>query len=378
MQEKINYVANIRFPTEKAHGLQIAKMCEAFIHSGTDVTLIVPRRKNKVKDDPFKYYDIQTRFKVKKLWTINIVQHTYLGFVFSSLIFGISSYIYLLCQRDKYVIYSMDIDPISFIFLPLLERPIFFDIHGPKRRTWPYKWLMKHISGVITINDFTKNQLVRAFNRLENRIIVFPNGVNLERTFSGRRKDARKHLGLSEDGKIVFYGGSFQDWKGLDTIIKVAQKKKEVKFYFAGGTKNELEDIKGFNVEIPDNINFLGQINISEIPVWSKAADVVLVTGTKRNEYSYKYTSPMKLFVSMNYKTPIVVSRTPAIEQIVTNEEVFFHNPDDEDDLENTISEVMNNKQEAARRAKNAYEKVKEFSWENRAQHAINFFEDKI
>ncbi|MDP7366533.1 MAG: glycosyltransferase family 4 protein [Candidatus Pacebacteria bacterium] len=373
MQEKINYVANIRFPTEKAHGLQIAKMCEAFAGGGADVTLIIPKRRNKIKNNSFEYYDIQTKFKVKKLWTINIAQHTYLGFVFSSLIFGISSYIYLLFQRGKYVIYSMDIDPISFVFLPLLGRPIFFDIHGPKRSTGPYKWLMRHINGVITINDSTKNQLVGAFNRLKDRIIVFPNGVNLERTFSGNRKDARKHLGLNVDGNIIFYGGSFQDWKGLDTIVKVAQRKKEVKFYFAGGTKEELESIKGFDIEIPENINFLGQINISEIPTWSKATDIVLVTGTKRNEYSYKYTSPMKLFVSMNYKTPIVVSRTPAIEQVVNDDDVFFHEPDSADSLSDTIDKVLSNNDEASRRAENAYKKVQEFSWENRAKSAVDF-----
>ena len=107
MQKKINYVVNIRFPTEKAHGLQIAKMCEAFAREGIDVTLIVPKRKNKIKDDPFEYYDIKTKFKVKKLWTIDIAFHTYLGFVVSSLIFGISSYIYLLSQRGKYAIYSI-------------------------------------------------------------------------------------------------------------------------------------------------------------------------------------------------------------------------------------------------------------------------------
>ena len=41
---KIYYVANARMPTEKAHGIQIAKMCEALIEAGAKVELIVPRR----------------------------------------------------------------------------------------------------------------------------------------------------------------------------------------------------------------------------------------------------------------------------------------------------------------------------------------------
>src|SRR3989344_2435673 len=41
---KIYYIANARMPTEKAHGIQIAKMSEALRAAGADVTLVVPRR----------------------------------------------------------------------------------------------------------------------------------------------------------------------------------------------------------------------------------------------------------------------------------------------------------------------------------------------
>jgi len=36
---EILYIANIRLPTEKAHGLQIVQNCEAFADAGVDVTL---------------------------------------------------------------------------------------------------------------------------------------------------------------------------------------------------------------------------------------------------------------------------------------------------------------------------------------------------
>jgi glycosyltransferase involved in cell wall biosynthesis len=81
----------------------------------------------------------------------------------------------------------------------------------------------------------------------------------------------------------------------------------------------------------------------------------------------------MKLFVSMNYKTPIVVSRTPAIEQVVNDDDVFFHEPDSADSLSDTIDKVLSNNDEASRRAENAYKKVQEFSWENRAKSAVDF-----
>ena len=53
---KLYYIANARIPTEKAHGVQIMKMCEAFVDAGHEVKLIVPKRKNPIQEDPFAYY----------------------------------------------------------------------------------------------------------------------------------------------------------------------------------------------------------------------------------------------------------------------------------------------------------------------------------
>ena len=63
---KLSYVADIRLPTEKAHGAQIMKTCEAFSLNGIDTELIIPWRFNRLKDDPFRYYNIRTKFKITK------------------------------------------------------------------------------------------------------------------------------------------------------------------------------------------------------------------------------------------------------------------------------------------------------------------------
>ena len=65
---RITYITNQRMPTEKAYGVQVSKMCEAFAYSGVSVILLVPFRKNKIKEAPFEYYDIKENFKFKKIW----------------------------------------------------------------------------------------------------------------------------------------------------------------------------------------------------------------------------------------------------------------------------------------------------------------------
>src|SRR4051812_2503231 len=73
---KILYLANIRLPTEKAHGLQIMHMCEAFACIGADLTLLVPRRHNTAEmaiiRDIYAYYGVNRNFAVQRLSCLDI------------------------------------------------------------------------------------------------------------------------------------------------------------------------------------------------------------------------------------------------------------------------------------------------------------------
>jgi len=70
---KLLYIANVRIPTEKAHGLQIMMMCENFSLAGASVELIIPSRINKdLKNiDPFVFYDVKSDFKIKKIRSLD-------------------------------------------------------------------------------------------------------------------------------------------------------------------------------------------------------------------------------------------------------------------------------------------------------------------
>ena len=60
---KILYLAQIRLPTEKAHGIQIMKTCEAFAEQGAEVVLVVPSHRGDIRQDPFEYYRVKRNFK---------------------------------------------------------------------------------------------------------------------------------------------------------------------------------------------------------------------------------------------------------------------------------------------------------------------------
>ena len=62
---KIVYLHSGRLPTEKAHGYQIMKMCEAFVSLGHEVLLLTAHRETLPgENDPFQYYGIRKIFSV--------------------------------------------------------------------------------------------------------------------------------------------------------------------------------------------------------------------------------------------------------------------------------------------------------------------------
>ena len=63
---KLLYIADIRLPTEKAHGAQIMKTCEAFSLNGIDTELIIPWRFNYLKDDPLSIIIFAQNLKSQK------------------------------------------------------------------------------------------------------------------------------------------------------------------------------------------------------------------------------------------------------------------------------------------------------------------------
>ena len=79
---KLLYIANIRIPTEKAHGLQIVQNCEAFADAGADVTLWVARRVNtpELRDthDIWSHYGVKQNFGLRRIPCLDLY-HLYRG-----------------------------------------------------------------------------------------------------------------------------------------------------------------------------------------------------------------------------------------------------------------------------------------------------------
>lgn len=368
-------------PTEKAHGIQLAKMCEAFVEQGIDLELIVPDRATltgTIKD----FYGLQMPIAVRKLPVIDWYGASRIGFFIGSLSFAFGYFLYLVSKRirgETFIIYTTDIDQFSFFLIPFIGVPYFAEIHDAKPKRLAFVLLFRFARGIITINSIIKKELSEVFHIAPKYIIMHPNGIDLSMFGSLPLKtEARDTLGVPQDKVIVLYVGKFYGWKGLDVAIEAARiTGEDMDFYFIGGTKDELIQSSGIK-DIPPSVQCMGHRQFTEIPMWLACADFCLVLGTKRNDYSYLHTSPMKFFEYMASNRPIIASRTPANTEIVSEQETLMYEPDNAKDLAAKIHYALGHRDEMRERALRARRKVEDFSWEKRSGGIIRFINSTL
>lgn len=371
---RVYYIANFRMPSEKAHGIQVAKMCEAFIEAGADLTLIVPRRKTDTRSLR-EFYGLRVDVPKQVLFAFDWYTKGRVLYYISSFSFMVSSFFFLWGKRHENgsVIYTIDADNWSYTHLPLISLPCFSEMHGSKPRTLVNKFFFRNFSGAIAINRLIKESLHNRFGIASRRITVEHDAVDITHFVPISRALARERLGLPHDQKLILYVGRILAWKGIDILPDTARAVGDaVNLGIVGGTREQFEKITAI-ADIPDNIIFYGGKDFAEIPVWIAAADAVLMTGTARHETSYRWTSPMKAFEYMACGAAIIAADTPAVREIVSESNAYLYKPDDADSLAREIRNVLENPQEAKRRGEAALEASKSCSWRDRAERVLQF-----
>lgn len=356
------YLANIRYPTEKAHGLQIAKMCEAFAINGVDVTLCVSDRET-LKEDPFTYYSVERNFEVAKLSSFDFVEYGPIGFILYTFSFYLS-FLKSSFRKSADIIYVRD--PYLAYFLSFSNTPYVWEIHqyfgGYKTRR-----ALKNAESIVFISNGLREYYKK--HKLEHKSsIVAPDGVD-EDQFDVResQEESRERFNLPVNARLVLYTGHLYPWKGVDTLAQASQYLEDTIVVLVGGTDDDIVSFRRKYEEVP-NILLLGRYPYKDMKYIANAADVLVIPNSAKERISREFTSPLKLFNYMASGKPIVASGLPSVREIVSEKEVFFAEADNPESFAQKIKHVLSNTSEAERRGKQAKEKAREYTWSQRAR----------
>jgi glycosyltransferase involved in cell wall biosynthesis len=365
-----------RFPSEKAAALFAAENARSLAEYFS-VTILAPRRLDR-KGNAYEAYDLPPSVRVEYLPTIDLFAVPVLSriaFDLSLMVFTISCAWYLAIKGRKAWVISTDL--LLGLVTAFTGSKLMFEVHDyPEHRKNWYMLLFQRAHLVIATNTWKQEALQKDFPQAREVIIMERNGVEIGTFGKKNKQEARQSLSRSATVPMIVYTGHLYAWKGVATLLQVAQQLPACDFYFVGGTPDAVEDHRK-RYEGHKNIHFLGHVPHEQIPDWQSAADILVLPNTAREEISARYTSPMKLFEYMASERPIVASRLPSITEIIDENTAYLFEPDNADSLKACIQKVLDEPHIAADRAGRARTTVKEFSWTARTKRLVTRMQDK-
>lgn len=182
----------------------------------------------------------------------------------------------------------------------------------------PYKFLGRKIfekaDKIICVSNYEKNLVMDNFRVEEEKILVLPNGLNLEEFKDLENARARKR----KDGKIVLYVGRLEKYKGIQYMIKALSKLDDdaiLEIVGVGSYKNALIRLTN-RLGVRNRVKFYQ--NLRRKQLLQKYADAdVFVMLSKREAYGISVAD------ALASGTPCIVTNASALTEWVDGKNCF-------------------------------------------------------
>jgi glycosyltransferase involved in cell wall biosynthesis len=245
----------------------------------------------------------------------------------------------------------------------------------PNSKTALFCFFLKKTSGIITNSQGTRDAYV---SHGFPHVTVIQNGVDIEKfALDDSSHEARRARDLPLHVPLVMYVGSFARWKGVATVIAAWKRVKEghpdAQLVLIGGT---VEALKKFP-ECTDDILSARVIvrahqSSALIPLYLRAADILLLPNEPVSEEAIRFTSPIKLFEYMASGRPIIASNLPSMREILNDTNAVLFTAGDAKELSSAILSLLADNRKKESCARSARADVEEFSWTNRAKRIMD------
>jgi glycosyltransferase involved in cell wall biosynthesis len=389
---RVLYFADIRFPLERANGIQTMETCHALAARGHEVHLVVKHDTRSPARDPFEFYGLpaNTRLVVERAnapaGAGTIARVGYLSFAFGRT-FG---------KRRAEIVMTRDLGVASaLLHLPHPRRPrLVYESHGyaPEvagalpdlvataqpasasklaRLERREQLVWRRAEGYAAITRSLRDQLLKRFGtRLH--LAVVPDGV---------RSPSSAPTPLPA-GPLVAYAGHLYAWKGVDVLLDMLAQLPGTKGLIVGGHEAEPDlgrlRTRAADIGLADRVTFTGLVEPPQVASYLARA-TILVLPNPRSAISTNFTSPLKLFEYMAAGRPIVASDLPSVREVLSHgENALLVPPGDAAALAGAVRRLMTDRVLSERLAAAAFAQVAKFTWARRAERLERLFREVL
>lgn len=387
---RITYFADIRFPLERANGIQTMETCAALTERGHVVELVVRPDTRAPARNPFDYYGIAGTDRLR-------IQRVPAGGppVARRFAYLAAAAARALRQPGADVLMTRDLGVASMLLrLPARARPpVVYESHGytpevaaalpellstavppgarklgrlaaREARVW-------HLAeGYVTITAALAQDLAARLGPRRS-VAVVPDGARLTRRLTDAEFDP-------PDGRIVGYSGHLYAWKGVDILLQALALVPHARGLIIGGHAEEqdLGRVKALAAKLglAERVTFTGLVPPGEVAARLRGA-AVLALPNPASAISTRFTSPLKLFEYMASGRAIVASDLPSIREVLHNEQnALLVLPGNAAALAAGISRLLDDRSLSSRLARAASEAMPQYSWSRRAERLEALF----
>ena len=367
---KLVYISYSRIPSHTANSIHVMKMCQGFIRNGHDLTLFSPDFRNlEMGDvDPFSFYGVQEKFKLKKIKYFSIKGNSH--------IYGLTVGVAAKIKRPD-LVYGRFL--YGCFWSALMGFPVIYESHSPvSDQGWVAEVIFRKLirtrslKRLVVISHASKQHYLQEYHIPEHMILVAHDAAD-------KPSNVISNIGPKNNRLKVGYIGNLYTGKGADLIIELAKTCSFADFVVIGGQKEEvafyMQKSKGIN-----NLHFIGFRPPAETELLRASFDVLLGPFQKKVAPSgnkgdiSKWMSPLKIFEYMSAKKLIIVSDLPVLREVLNESNALLVEVDNINAWVSALIKAQDS-QLRERLATKAYDDfLGRFTWEARAKNVLEGF----
>ncbi|RLF06421.1 MAG: hypothetical protein DRK00_01640 [Thermoprotei archaeon] len=246
--------------------------------------------------------------------------------------------------------------PASVALKHLLKAPLIVTIHATEygrsrgsivtplqRQIHYWEWRVCYEAWrVLVCSEWMKREVAAAFSLPEDKLLVLPNGINVEELDKHRPLEGERSRYALPWEKIVFFAGRHVYEKGVDVLLEAARiilsRRRDVKFVIAGDGPMRLHLMwLASRYGLGDKVFFTGRLRDDELYRAYKLADIVVIPSR------YEPFGIVALEAMASGK-PVVASNVGGLSEVVVNGETgLLVPPEDPEALARAIEELLEN-----------------------------------
>jgi len=387
--------ADIRFPLERANGVQILKTAHALARSGMSVTLLVRHSDERSDAEILPLFGLTPRpgLRIRRLR----VGHRRGRFLVSRVRYlagaGLAAWG---AARRGAVVFTRDLQLAdALLALPFGPRLV-YEAHAVEASMYRERgalygraetprhskaarlgrrerrvWLRAH--GLVTTTAGIRDTFAASYGTRSGETRVLPNGCDAA-------PPGHPFPGLSaERPPRILYAGQLYPWKGVDVLVDAMAEVPEARLAIVGGLPGEpdLERIRARVAErgLRERTELLGTIPQVQVAAELARAAVVVVPPL-RSVMTERHMSPIKALEGMAAGRPVVASDLASCRELLTHERTALLVPPGEPaPLAGAIRRLLVDRELAERLARGAWDAAPGFSWDARAVRLRELFE---